>query len=345
MAGDGTPAALPGGVIKDLTLLTRDLTMFAAASSYNLSEPTEKRRSVDDLARFFYEVSRALGPDLFIEAGAKDASSSRRARRRMDPKRIVAFEANPYTHKTYARKFSKNNIDRNIEYLHLALSDQPGQVTFNVNKSAEGKPVVDGRGSLLKHEYKPNGFIEVTVEATSLDTFFADHDYSSCAMWIDVEGALEGVLTGGASTLDKASIVIVEIEDRSMWGSGQWMREDVVSYLYDHGLVPVARDFQSRYQYNIVFIRQTVLDSAERVRWLLARHLSATGAGGSGRPKASGARPQNKGPAKAVPKAAGKASAKAPAPPAPTPLRRRIPEPIRTALHPAYKAVRAAAGR
>ncbi len=273
-----------GDAVKTMTLLARDLAMLDAAASYDLQRPKEKQRSVRDLARFFFWVADILEVDLFIEAGAKEADASRRARKRIDPQRIVAFEANPYTFSHYDSKF--DNAAAGVEYVHCALSDEPGEVTFHVNRTEDGEPIVDGRGSLLKHQDKPAGFIEVTVEATTLDTWFADHEYTSSAMWVDVEGAVEGVFTGGKQTLERAAVVMVEVEDRALWHGEQWLRPDVVSHLYDRGLVPVARDFQSRYQYNIVFVRATALDEVDRLRWALASFRSGQQAGRVARPPA-----------------------------------------------------------
>ena len=59
-----------------------------------------------------------------------------------------------------------------------------------------------------------------------------------------------------------------------MFGDEQWLRADVVSYLYDRGLIPVARDYQSRYQYNIVFVHRDLRD-VDRVRWALTQFQSA----------------------------------------------------------------------
>jgi FkbM family methyltransferase len=261
-----------GDAVKSMTLLARDLAMFDTAASYDLQRPKEKKRSVTDLTRFFFWIADILQVDLFIEAGAKEADASRRARERFDPQRIVAFEANPYTFSHFDSKH--DNAAAGVEYVHRALAATPGEVTFHVNRTEDGEPIVDGQGSLLKHQDKPAGFIEVTVEATTLDTWFADHEYTSNAMWVDVEGAVEGVFTGGKQTLERTGVVIVEVEDRALWHGEQWLRSDVVSHLYDRGLVPVARDFQSRYQYNIVFVRATALDEIDRLRWALASFRS-----------------------------------------------------------------------
>jgi FkbM family methyltransferase len=264
-------------------LAAYDLSTLGNAPNYDLRDPAERRRSVRDLERLFFQSVRALRPELFIEAGAKDARSSRRARRHLPDARIVAFEANPYVYERFRGRNAKRS--RRVEYLHLALSDTPGEVTFNVRKGADGAPLADGRGSIKDLVEYEHGTEAVTVESTTLDTFFTGWDGGSCAMWIDVEGAAKEVLHGGHELLAKASLIFIEVEDRGQWVWGPaWTAGDVTSYLFDHGLVPVARDYQTRYQYNLLFASTDLLrDHGFRAR--LAIHRS----GASG-PDASASR-------------------------------------------------------
>jgi FkbM family methyltransferase len=259
-------------MVKSNFLRAADLAMLASASNYDVESKEDRARSSEDLTRLFFRASSALGVDLFIEAGAKDASSSRRARRLLDPKRVVAFEANPYTYK----RFAAQNADCGVEYVHLALSNEPGPVTFNVLRNDEGRPRADGQSSILRRQTElGKGFIEATVDAVTLDDFFRDHEFESAALWVDVEGATHLVLSGAKRMLvGGVAIAIVEVEDRRFWGAEQWLHEDVISFMYDCGFSPVARDFQSRYQYNVVFVRSDLL-TLDRLRWAITRFNSA----------------------------------------------------------------------
>lgn len=243
---------------RPLEIRLQSLGLLASASNYDFALDGERRRSARDLARLFHYLVKLLQPDLFIEAGAKDALASCRARTNMTGGRVVAFEANPYTHKRFSAK--PRVAKANIEYLHLALSDQVGEVSFHVLANDKGQPSADGQGSLRRRVVEDRKEIQVTVRSTTLDTFFAKHAFERAAMWVDVEGALEMVLTGGSEVLRKVQLMIVEVEDQPVW-SGQWLAKDTMSYLYEHGLVPIARDYQSRYLYNIVFARQDSLES------------------------------------------------------------------------------------
>lgn len=268
---DREPAPVTDAV-KDQVLLSRDLAMMATAVKYDLHDPQERLRSVRELSRLFFVLARALEIDLFVEAGAKNAATSRRARRLLDPARIVAFEANPHTHRAFAAKNAKPALG--VEYVNLALSDAPGQLTFRVHLK-NGAPNPDGRGSLLARDDGTEGqYEQVTVPATTLDNFFADHDFGSAACWVDVEGAAREVFHGGAGLLARTDVLIVEVEDRRYW-QDQWLRPELVGHLYDRGMVPVARDFQTRYQYNIVFVRAARLDQPD-VRWAITQFASAS---------------------------------------------------------------------
>jgi FkbM family methyltransferase len=250
-----------------------DLNMLTNAANYDLREKSERKRSVRDLERLFFQAVRAAQPDLFVEAGAKDAGASRRARTILDEARIVAFEANPYVH----QQFAARNADQShrVEYRHLALSDAPGRVTFHVRRSPDGEPKADGRGSLKKRVGDDHGHEQVEVEATTLDAYFTDSDITTCALWVDVEGAADKVLSGARDLLSRAAVVFIEVEHRGDWVWGPaWTVDDVSAYLFDLGLVAVARDYQTRHQYNVVYVSAPLLHD-HRVRSRLAIHRSA----------------------------------------------------------------------
>jgi FkbM family methyltransferase len=195
-----------------------------------------------------------------------------RGRTSISSARVVAFEANPYTYRLFA------NQNTQFEYLHLALSDSIGPVTFHVHRDAEGAPIANGQGSLLRRDKitadHERGFHEVTVEATTLDAFFAGSQFRRAALWIDSEGGLKFILPGTREVLRRTALMLVEVEDQNFWGADHWLREHVVSYLYDLGFVPVARDFEFIHQYNIVFVRSELLTGATRMRLALARFVS-----------------------------------------------------------------------
>jgi FkbM family methyltransferase len=258
---------------KSRFLLSQDLAMMSSAARYDLDDESQRFASNDALVRLFFSLCRHIEPDLFIEAGAWEASASRRAARILPDARVVAFEANPYLYRSY----KQINDQAGIEYLHNAVSDQPGTLTFNVLRNDSGEAIVNGRSSILKRAKKGDeerGFEEHAVEGVALDAFLGEHTFEKAALWIDVEGATGKVLHGARRLLAKAALVIVEVEELEWWGDEHWRRDRVESFLYDVGLVPVARDFQYKHQYNLVFVRAGLLRSSSPLRWTLARFAS-----------------------------------------------------------------------
>ena len=217
-----------------------------------------RRASVHVLEELFFELVSRFDTGLFLEAGAKAAEASLRASQLLPNAAVVAFEANPYTYKRFDIK--RDYAAAGVSYRHQALSSEPGDLSFNVRKTEDGQASADGQGSLLKHTSYEPGHIEVTVSATTLDATLDEFDADSCALWIDVEGATRQVLEGASRTLEKTSVVFVEVEDVEVWGS-QWLSEDVVRALYEAGLHPIARDFQSPYQWNVICVRRSLLFS------------------------------------------------------------------------------------
>lgn len=246
-----------------------DIGLFNIAQCYDLSRTEERQRSVRVLEALFFRLVRELTPDLFIEAGALDGSTSRKARRFLPDAKITAFEANPYNYERHAVRFKAEPCG--VDYVHLALSDSDGQVTFNV-RVIDGKPSTGGQGSILKVDTPSVEQEEVTVNARRLDSYFKPDSFDRCAVWMDVEGASKQVLQGAEAILSKVDLLFIELEDRASW-KGQWLAGEVMEHLAKFDLLPVARDFQSRYQYNVLFLNRRNLRN-DRVRLFLASFIS-----------------------------------------------------------------------
>lgn len=255
---------------EELAQRSIDIALMQSATAFDLSAKSERRRSARHLAKFFLRGAKALDVDLFIEIGAKEATASQRARSYLPEARVVAFEANPFTFERFKASFPESS---RIEYHNLAIRDASGPVTFNVRQHDAGDVRADGHGSLLERDDRyPHDFTEVTVASTSLDRFFEDVSFKRCAMWIDVEGAAEAVLSGGGSVVSRAAIIMIEVEDWPLW-KGSWTMPQVLAWLRGAGFVPVSRDFEYRYQYNLVFVHESFLDDAG-LRWRLTQHFS-----------------------------------------------------------------------
>jgi FkbM family methyltransferase len=234
----------------------------------------ERAESVRVLVELFFDLCSAAEVDVFVEAGAKEASASERSAE-SGVSQVVAFEANPYTHQRFAPAATKAGVD----YRHVALSERAGDVTFLVRRNDDGSPIPDGQGSLLIRPDHHPGYEEVTVRAATLD------DEIKCegrvAMWVDVEGAVAEVFGGATRLLERTDVVIVEVEAVETWTGQRWLAGDVVSELASRGLRAVARDMQSRWQCNVLFVRDALVSEVV-IDDLLAAWRRTPSAPGSG---------------------------------------------------------------
>ena len=213
-----------------------------------------RKASVGSLVELFFDIAEAVEIDGFIEAGAKDAGASRRAANDLGVDEVVAFEANPYTFRRFDAEVTANGV----QYEHLALSDSPGKVEFLVRLDEGGRPMADGQGSLLVRPDHTPGYESVEVESVTLDGFFVASTATTVAMWVDVEGAASSVLSGAPQVLSRTDVVMIELEEDRAWVGQKWLHDDVVRFFSEHQLRPIARDTQSRRQFNVVFVSDRV---------------------------------------------------------------------------------------
>jgi len=226
--------------------------LLCRCSIYDMANQTERVGTVGALTTLFFELVERLGVERLIEAGAKDGAASIRAAALPSIAEVVAFEANPYTHE----RFNLQLRQHGVRHEHKALSDREGVVDFLVRLDSDGRPIPDGQASLLERFGYAPGHTQVTVDAVTLDGYFAAPSGIPTAIWMDVEGATSMVVRGGRKVLDETEIAIIEVEERASWEGQEWLRGDVVREMRRLGLVPLARDRQSRYQFNIVFVRE-----------------------------------------------------------------------------------------
>lgn len=242
-----------------------------------------RARSATYVSEWFHDLVDVLQPDLFIEAGAYRADASRRVRADHPDCRVVAFEANPYNYRQYADELDFAGLG--VDYLHLAVTDSPGPVTFNLRASQDGEELrkVTGNSSLLRRTATDVEYEAVTVEGVTLDDHFSASTAERVALWIDVEGAARQVLTGGQTLLKSADLVLIEVEEKHMWEE-QWRSLDVIDFFLDHGFVPMSRDAEYDQQFNIVFASEEfyalpeVLWSQELHTNYLTQHMGVRGA-------------------------------------------------------------------
>ncbi|MEM9513442.1 MAG: FkbM family methyltransferase [Actinomycetota bacterium] len=253
-------------------LLTREYAISPAGGSitglidralvYVNADKAERNESVEATVDLFFQLAMTSSAARFLEVGAKEATASVRAAKTLGIDDVRAFEANPYTYE----RFAKHHADTGVDYQHLAVGEEVSTIEFNVRLTDQGQPRADGQGSMLRRSnYKP-GYVTASVECVPLDEVLRGEPAVPTAMWIDVEGASSAVLRGAVDTLRSVVAIIIEVETRRVWDQQEWLHLDIVRFLAEHGLVPVARDRQSRHQFNVVFVPRGSVDDRTRER-------------------------------------------------------------------------------
>ena len=240
-------------------MVLHDVNLLAQARMANFWEDKSRRyKSNQALIHLFYGLVKDTEPRLFIEAGARTAFASQNIRKHLPKAQIVAFEASPENYAPFSA--SEPFAQKRIDYRHCAVSDRTGTIDFQVRVDG-----VDnfGANSVMSRSEASYPVKTVSVPCTTLDDAFPN--CPRCALWVDVEGASQQLIAGAQNVLKKASVVMIEVEEKPFW-QGQWLATDVSIALMKMGLVPIARDFEMNFQHNIVFLRASLLRSNHRAR-------------------------------------------------------------------------------
>ena len=223
----------------------------------------KSKKSVMHLDKLFFELITKIRPcDCFIEAGAFDGTTSKLIQTMLPQAKVYAFEANPYNYSQFCSRFN----DTLANYVHLAVSNTVGLTSFKIQKARDGIdiPLVKGNNSILARTDNTVIYEDVTVPCVTVDSYFADkiNHTDSIAMWIDLEGTAYQALEGATQILPMVDFIKIEVESYQYW-EGQKLDKDIYNFLIKHGFVPILRDFEYQQQYNILFCKQSIIDSQQ----------------------------------------------------------------------------------
>ncbi len=191
-----------------------------------------------------------------LEIGAFNASFSREVRARFPAARAVAFEANPFV----AREFGPELTALGVDYRHQAIAAEEGMVTLKIpigfyqHRDGPVNPV----GSLIER----TGSVEVRrveVPAVAMDAVVArDAMEGPYVLWVDVEGGQRELLAGAGRTLQETLAIYIEVETAEFF-VGQARMGEVLTSLREQGFIPIARDIESKGQFNVLLVRRELL--------------------------------------------------------------------------------------
>ena len=80
-------------------------------------------------------------------------------------------------------------------------------------------------------------------------------------LWIDAEGALSRVITGGAQTIKNSTVIFAEVETECLWNDQATFKE-VATQLNKLGFFPWLRDCEYEpEQFNVIFANYNLVDT------------------------------------------------------------------------------------
>jgi FkbM family methyltransferase len=221
------------------------------------SVPLNKREPITNLLEDTFElIIDIIRPHVICEIGAYEADFSLRMKQKYGHSRVVAYEGNPRVYEHFQEKIRANGVD----YIHVAIDASSGEVEFSIPEIIAGKdmPFACRMGSLLEVQLRDSSTLQVKVPSCRLDDALNIDAGQDCILWIDVEGAVERVLEGGAETLKACKVIFCELERSPVW-KDQSLDNAIISRLSEQGFRLIARDCQKWFQYNAIFVRNEIL--------------------------------------------------------------------------------------
>lgn len=230
----------------------------------------------------FTAILQRAGADLICDIGSRDGEDALRLRSIFPSARMVAFEANHYN---FDRMMSDLRLrNAKIELFPCAISDSDGEAHFHISDvDYNDENANRGTSSLLA-----GGNVEVkettVVPTRRLDRFVLEKypEAKVIGLWIDVEGAEFGVLSGIAGIKDRVAAIHVETAF-TPFREGQRTTKDVTELLGTLGFEPAAVGFEQKHGWgDAVYIRTATREALgwrfRLFRWK-SKASSALGAG------------------------------------------------------------------
>lgn len=228
---------------------------------------TYKRRSHTSLVSAFFNIIDRLSVATSIEVGAFQAEFSVKFIGESTDRKALAVEANPYNF----NKFKSSLSQAGVLYHHAAVQDREGpcELQLHVTDIDIENGYIRGNNSILNSDARPDTRA-VSVPGTTLDALvnhyvqagsIADPKKVHPVLWIDVEGALNLVISGGSQTISNSLVLFAEVETERLWNN-QAIFIEIAEQLGKLGFSPWLRDCEYEpEQFNVMFTNDKLVDT------------------------------------------------------------------------------------
>lgn len=217
------------------------------SSFFDVSDEKIRNAISSELVNLFVDIVCSSGCDTILEIGAHEGTFSRRIKERLPTARVIAFEANPLVFDSH-----KNSLAQaGVEYHNLLIGEAEGTAELRV----PNRPDLTSRLSMgsIRGFYVDHGEVVHSVKSIRLDEFLSNNASENIAIWMDVEGAVDAVLSGAQKTMSQVKLMYVEVEEYQLW-PGQMLDHQIFSLIAGMSkLLPQVRDIQRpSVQYNVI---------------------------------------------------------------------------------------------
>jgi len=215
-----------------------------------------RRWTAERLADLFLEACRQTAVQTLIECGAHGAETSVRFVGGGPQRTAIALEANPFTFK----KKTEHVASEKLITLNEGVGAEVGTLVLRIPEKNGTKFRSSTMSSFLdKADGRPTTSVDVAVTTVDhvVERFGA---VGPIALWIDVEGYGDQVLSGAEKALRSAvAVVLIEVTNAGRLWAGEVHASAVVDRLAASGLELVAMDWcpADDDTYNMLFVRSS----------------------------------------------------------------------------------------
>ena len=215
-----------------------------------------RKKSARRLDKLFFDICKKFSVKNFIDCGANVGGDSLQAIN-AGFNNVLAIEPNPYPFVNMTFKPSEQ-----FKKINVGLSDKEEVLKFYSLKNVEIGPRLETatNASFVVPKNNLNKYDIIEVPVIPLDKLLKNsiEINSSFALWIDVEGMQEEVLTGAQETLKhkNCKLIKIEVENEPIFNKRLSVSKDIENFLTNLGYEAIYRDFEYVSCYNILFVKK-----------------------------------------------------------------------------------------
>lgn len=166
-----------------------------------------------------------------LDIGANTGQFARRIHEIIPNAKIISFEPIKHCYEDLVR----NTEGLNVRAFNFALGDSNEQSEINISKQTPSSSLLE-MADLHKNAFQGTEYTaKETISIKRLDDVYADlGNLGKCLVKIDVQGFEDRVIRGGAETLKKAELIIIETTFQELY-KGQLLFNGIYDLLAQLG--------------------------------------------------------------------------------------------------------------